>query len=85
MNRSSPGAEAEGSSRSRAMSDHRNEGDGRATSHNPSERHQVRKAVETNAAQRRQDIAQVPTQMCERLLQQFEVNGAVPLTGANMQ
>jgi hypothetical protein len=31
------------------------------------------------------DIAEVPGKMCERLLQQFEVNGALPMTFANVQ
>ena len=31
------------------------------------------------------DIAEVPGEMCERLLQQFQVNGALPMTFANVQ
>ncbi|KAI2500775.1 hypothetical protein MHU86_13699 [Fragilaria crotonensis] len=33
----------------------------------------------------RGDIANVPGKMCDRLLQQFEVNGALPMTFANVQ
>ena len=33
----------------------------------------------------RGDIAEVPRKMCDRLLQQFEVNGALPMTFANVQ
>lgn len=45
----------------------------------------IRETLMQQVREIRGDIAEVPTIMCDKLLQQFEVNGALPMTFANVQ